>query len=1787
MPSFAVGGNENKSLIRQHLVATGTPSNAPQSPPQPEPTHRSRHSADDGDNDNNDNDNKQAQQCRLPIVVSYRERDGVVVHPERGEDSDLREDRLLVSINGHPVRGKTLAEIRKLCLGNEAEPGIVGVVDNHGDFQTYEFKCKWLSRMPAEMQNQSLTGLRGMLYQFDGTNGPDWSIATNSNDFSDASNLDLFTAASSRNNLTIARDDPATSDALVDAVAIDSIRWLITEGSLSEAKRNLKIIDSLPVFDNDNPRLLDKNYAPLLTALDLAGENEEAAKLGHSVIAADESKKFFGMGASSYQDSQVQLPINKAYLRNLARTKPADVPVFIRNLQGQAKTRGFFGGESALWLGDLYESIGAYDKAISCYDTYVSEREHPGGRTFTKDDSPDHALSEARYHCYLLFRLAQFSSQQNSTEKAINYLQRASQVYSTFFTEEQLISIESLSMFSPSPSAVELELACQYLKNADSDSAIKYARAALERIQKCEATDRKVTATATVPSREYILKGLESGKWTNIVTAVSPIQWQGDPTTEDRALMSTFLRADKAIASGDVKSTNEQIKILLQLYKKRVIIREYPRPFVNAYCCLLHLARHLTDSGQYDQSTKLLEQVRNDATFLDQTAVTALFIDIEKALNAEFSQHPEPNLWRTVFDKWNCGYTDYESLRALACLYLEAGEYSRAEVMLNKALKLCKDERNPNASVAFSAALIYLDKAYLAASTSHFEQLQKYVDTALKIVESMPISAASRNLDIFNRQVMCRTVQLSRLARLNGKSEDAEKILRDVISRMDSKNCWLGVFETSDRPSMDTSQAYFYGYYGRLLCDHKKFSQARPYLDKAVTGCHNNVPAFLRVVRARCAAAQGDYAIAARDLESLVEFGGVFGLSVMSVQPKSKQTYARTAIEYAGKAKEFDRDELGRLYKQLADLLNDEASRPAKLESLKKAYEVTTDGSRDKAQLAQDIANLTAMNSSVNTKQPSQADLVAVSNMQESAAILAEKNNQPNAAQLWMNLADGEVNSKQYDLAIRHINRAINLQAPKDFYGIGGNSISGISDWPIRQLAEAGRPKDAEQLYQTMLGKTKELCGSKSIRYAGVLAKLCIFYTAQNDREKSLEYLNELLALDPRKQELGQRSASPRQEFADQVFGLLYKNWQNPLPKEILEKFLEAQRSTYGSDDAHVARVLAKLGIVETNNGNYAQAEKYLREAIAIDALYGDDWFGTASGAKAAIDSLLDLEHKTAERESMNTTWKNDRSETEKHWSIAENATKERAKEFYDWWHKKAPYGYRCLSAAIKLLDYAVKEKDWDRVRELGPECIKILSHDSLLAVGGCTPSPQPAARKFTCFKSVIEACLASGHADEAHKWLDRAVSEESYEPLTEELIFLAEIEAACGNKQAALAYCKRAEATVPKSDEYSYWRWPVHQIYEKLDSKEDLKRIDADDRARMLIRQEADLKKFEIEYRQKLQHAAQLKQPPHVPSTAAISRSGPEADESIEPKETLMFPPVEAVKAKYLFNYAAYASEELWLNAGAHVIKHHMRQPFSSYSFAGSYSAMASFQPQHQAGNFLFMYDGPAGSLVPKFELAEGLQGSGVRHGNFASAPHFYKTFSAPPPVMAIPLKPALEAPSTATVLAGKIDRLILKAGDYIADNVSTNSIVLPADGRVRIFIKDAKAHTAPLFIERRKSILDIQYEDKLIKPAFEATAKSCINLVPRNEAPFPRASLELWYNGKGEIKLGEDTNFTGIIYAPNAIVRLGKRVTFWGAMVAQTIVVGEDSQIMYQTNLENWSVGNEPNKSSKSSQR
>lgn len=1736
-----------------------------------------------------DGDEKEDMECRLPVVISWRERDAVFVRCEPGEDSDLQEESRLVSINGLPLRSMSIDEIRRLCTGNEGQTGVLGVLDREAGYRTVTFKCKWLQKQSS---SHELSQLRSMLYNFDCSNGPHWERGPGQQtDHFDACNLDLFVAATCQGQVTLAMDDAASSAALVDSAAVNSVGPLLTIGNLSQARRYLKIIETTPAFDTEKPRRLDKHYGRLLTMLNLSGLSAEAVKIGAPVIAADQAGKFFTQGNDRFQSGELRLPVYKAYLRSLAATKSSALGQIAEYTQAIGKSGRFHGGDIQLWMGDLYESIGQFDKAIACYETTLSEREHPYGRTYTSKDSPDRQVSEARYHSYLLVRLSQFADQQKQPQKAVDYLLRAQQIYSSFFTAEQLVHIESQPLFCPSPSAVELALADAYITLGDSAGATKAAKSAVERLQLASASGN--ASTPKIPGDKELIDGLKSGKWKDMLAKVGAVPGQDEPTEAERAYMSVFMSTQTAIAGGDITKARPLIDTLIGQYKNRQLLSEYPRPNVNMYCTLLYLARRLADRGCYQESNKLLDRLQDTSSKIDHNSIAAIFIDIEQALNAALASRPDKALWQKVWKKWNCSYTDYEGLRALGCLYLAAGEYSRSEIMMDRALRLCKhnskddtgSDTGSDTRAAINSALLHLDKACLNSTTAHYDLAQKEFVKAMSAVDSAPATASARDLDLFNRMLICRAVQLAQLNRLAGRAIEAQNILKEIVSRVDNKKSWLGVFDDSARRSIDPSLSYLYGYYGRLLCDANKFSAARPYLDKAVSGCSNNVPDFLRIVRARCAAGQGDYAAAAQDMAAFAEHGNYFSASVISVQPAWKEAFSRLALDYALKAKGLNDIALSKIYRQLADTLTDDVSRKERLELNQKAYGLMPDNSREKIELAQEIANqLSALgrgNKAGNEKAEGQAD-ASKFKMLESAAMLAEKNNEPTAPQLWMNLAGSEVQAKQYDQAFLHIKRAVEIKDKRPGYNLEGFQMPDFYDWPIRALAEAGRGSDTELLYQMMLKKAKSLYGPTSVEYSRVLANCAISYAVQKQREKALNYLDQLLVLDPRKQELGKNSQNGRKALLEGAYSLRFRDGQNVLARELQEKLLEAQRKTYGSDDSHVSCVLANMGTLETKEGAFEQAEKHLQEAMAIDALYGDETGFAGSSARSAMQNLLGKENKTAELQILIASQESTRKETERHWSLSQNASEERAQDFYNWWHKKAPYGHRCLSAAMKLLEYAVKKNDWERVRELAPECIDILSHNNLNAVGGCTPSPQPANRKFHCFKSMIEACLRSGHPDEARKWLDRAVSEESYEPMTEELLFLSEIEYACGDKREALSYCKRAEETLPKVSGWNYYRGFVTEMYDKLGAADDTKRIQADERAQRLIKQEEDLRKFEAQWKEKAKLEAQRKKPPTM-ALPTVRKAGignnQDSDEnwSAEPNEALMFPPVKEVKDRYLFNYAAYASEDLWLKDGARVARFDGHKAMPSYSFAGSYTGIECYQPLHHAGQFMFLYDGLPGSLLPHFELPK-TPGPGTQSGMPLLSTG--SIFMAPPPVMARPFMPALEAPSTALTLPPSSDRLILKAGDYKSEHISTKSLVISSPGRVRIFLKDANLPAKPMFLEKQDTIWELQAaDDHSITPVFEATQDSCINLVPAHESITPRSSLELWYNGKGVIRLGSNTNFTGLIYAPNAIIRLGKNVHFLGAMVAKEIIVGEDSTLMYQTNLQKW-VANQSDK-------
>ena len=195
--------------------------------------------------------------------------------------------------------------------------------------------------------------------------------------------------------------------------------------------------------------------------------------------------------------------------------------------------------------------------------------------------------------------------------------------------------------------------------------------------------------------------------------------------------------------------------------------------------------------------------------------------------------------------------------------------------------------------------------------------------------------------------------------------------------------------------------------------------------------------------------------------------------------------------------------------------------------------------------------------------------------------------------------------------------------------------------------------------------------------------------------------------------------------------------------------------------------------------------------------------------------------------------------------------------------------------------------------------------------------------------------------------------------------------------------------------------------------------------------------------------------------------------------------------------------------------------------------------------GPAAFPFSGAGGSTgtLDGFVLPPGASGG----GGFPGMAGLF----GPPPVMARPFRTAPMPPTNVKRIDSKESDLVLEKGDYVADRLQLASLLLPKMQKVRIFLSPGSGPA-----------------ESAITTNFAAS----INGEPSWTRSELAGQLEIWYGGSGAINLGDYTCFCGILYAPNATVRIGKGCQFVGAMVAKDVVVGEDSLVLYSPPLAHW---------------
>ncbi len=1709
--------------------------------------------------------------CRLPVRFTQSPNDGLRAQPEKYDNPEFRQAYYLLSINGIMLAGKSAQEIKKFNRGTLGESAVLGILNRDLEYKEFSLPYEMLRRDQRMQVKKS--NVRSMLYRYDGTNGP--SEGGSRGDEFEMFDLPVFASAWAEQNVLDAQDSPATSSAVVDNAAAESAQILLQVGNIDPAKPVIKLLQQSPLVDTKNRRRETDKFAKLIPLLDLWGMNREAVSIGTKLITEikpAETNNAKTPTAKS-QPAISTIETERFYDANNNRLQTYIALSKVIKNSGEAaafestapalEEQTFNRNSNSFWLADYFEKVGKFDQAIALYEKALLQFEKPGfvNAAINKD------VSTARLRAYLLVRLAQIENKRGHS--ADDYLKRAAEVYRSNFNKEQLALIERIPGFSPSLNQIE----------------------------------------AAISDNKKLDNPKDKKDENRLLASLGPVATRTDASDKEIEFAAATLSAYAALEKSDYDAVQRYTNKLIEIYKQEEIRTDYPRPSINIYCSLISFAEKLSNKGRFEQANKLLDQLKTADKDFDSNDASAFFIDLEQTLNTSRSKKSEES-WKALFSSWNSGYQEYEGLRALAALYTTAGDTTRASILLDRAISLCKagSDRNQSRDIA----LLYLDQAWLEASQAHFAEAQNNLKQSIETIDDTKVPGLSRDLNNFNRQYMCTAVKLAQCYRHKGKPALAEEALKTIISRVDSGKSWLGVFDQSQGSAPDRSIPNLYYYYGRLLADRGDFAAARPYLDKAITASKNNVPGVMRFVRAKVAAAQKEYELAALYYSEVSQESYDHDVQdLIMMQPDLKVTYCRLALEFALKAKQLKAEELAKIYTRLADALRPESAKE-QLELYNKAFSLMADG-QEKQQLAIKIANLSSQQNATSNGAAAAAkiDHSAEFKMRETAALLAQKTNPNNAAQLWVSLANSEVSAKQYDAAIEHLKTAIATvqKQPPNSESLFMQSFS-FYMMPLGALAEGGKKADAEAIGKLLLDKADDVYGKQSSQYRQALTTMFSIYAGQKDFKTANQYLDQILAIDPRKFELG-RSGSPYlYSVEDMASSLTAKDDTRAYGMEALNKILINRLNTYGPDDMHTMDILSKIGQAETKAGNFTDAEKHLKMASGIANLYdASSPFNFRTSPVSAMQDLLNAQKRTDELKQLQDKIQINRKEAEKMSSIADSASTDATQKFYDYWHKKSPYNSRSLSSGIKLLESAVTKKDWPAVKAQAPECIKMLAHNSLFLVGGCIPSPSPATQKFYCFKNLIQACIETRDRQQALSWLKQAKSEKSYQPMIEELLFLSEIENICGNKKEALELCHQAEKALASDQNANYYRHSVNALYKKIGSEEDTQRVQLNAQAEQLIRIEADIRKSERERKQKAAEEASQKKLPAEAVAIGLDGSKNNKSENIEnvwhpePQEAQILENVQEIKDAYIFDYAALASTNLSLGDGAFVKQRQAEYPlpFPNYSFAGSFEGMNSQQPKHKAGNLMFLYDGPRGSLRPKVQVTQapvdlqqlmqahpggtgatgvggvggpgfggyGGRGTGGGGGAFLGG-IMGPQFAEPPAVMARPFRPALTAPANSTALDGK--SLILKAGDYIADKLTVERIVMPQPGRVRIFIKDNAVKRNSKLSEQKKAALPGNYDDKPGNTVFASIEGAFINKGGPWAFFQQRSTLEIWYNGTDTISLGDETKFTGIIYAPNATIRLGKGVEFLGAMVAKNIFAGEDTTITYLYDLHNW---------------
>ncbi len=570
-----------------------------------------------------------------------------------------------------------------------------------------------------------------------------------------------------------------------------------------------------------------------------------------------------------------------------------------------------------LWLGDFCSKLGKLDKALACYQQAVAVEEKRS--SLAKDN-----WYSCKQHCYALYQAAEIQRKQGKETEAKALLNQAKTVY------------RSTAQTSSTPKPVFRPTM------EDLEEAIANPAAIANPVTKAEPV-----APELPPSESVALENLPQFK-----------------------LLTTI---NQAIESG--ASSAAPIAQLLELYKKSSPVITADRPSLNYYCALLGIARRLSDHKLYEQSDDLLNNLLVIAPEHEAALGLNMFTVAEIAINAERQGKNSATSWAKVRTKI-AGLDQFasNSFRYLALAYSAAGDYERAQVVLNHAEQLSDSESAAKKNLR-GRVLLLLDKANLAAAQGQFAEseacfnlaldqfvaLSKVADDAAKVKTSTGTAESSiqnsDTIDIYYRvdfdsKLLTKAVTLARINIGKKRIAVAERDMHKIMSLV-----WTAP-SNSQTTSLNTVQLYNLSpikvELARLLFARGEFEQARALLSNTSESWDNSF-GELCLFTADCAAAVKDWPTAL-DGYMTAPFQGQ-SINPPSAIPGFAEFSLNKALAASTHISDPDKSKLSSLYQSMAQVYEMAPYSPERaVKFYRKAYEICPDNSSEKSKLAAKIA---------------------------------------------------------------------------------------------------------------------------------------------------------------------------------------------------------------------------------------------------------------------------------------------------------------------------------------------------------------------------------------------------------------------------------------------------------------------------------------------------------------------------------------------------------------------------------------------------------------------------------------------------------------------------------------------------------------------------------------------------------------------------------------------------------------------------------------------------------------